>query len=140
MKYSKFFETTRYKYLIIFLIFPLLAQDLILELPVFFQQFQIRKMKGIVKGKVVEVTPERTLRQTLTGNRIIVKGYHVKYSYSFKGKYFLGETYLANGTTQYVNLHRTLFENGEEINIRFDLQNPEKSMIETGYEDIFLSM
>ncbi|MBT33463.1 MAG: hypothetical protein CMO01_27690 [Thalassobius sp.] len=122
------------------LLFPFLAQDLLFELPVFMQKSRADNLEGSTTGRIVSVTPDSTMHQTVDGNRVLIQGYKVKYSFSFENETFFGETYINNGTTQHGKVQRMLFERQEDLTIKYNPKKPEINTIATSYEDIFLSM
>ncbi len=138
-KYSKFFDPSKYRYLILLVVFLILGQDLILELPVLFHKLQAVQFKGKAEGKIEKVVPKKIIRQTLTGNRTIITGYKVDFSFVVNGKTYKGNAYIPNGTTQYASTFRVLFNN-ELIIVKYDPDDPSTNTIELPYEDIFLSM
>ena len=140
MKYSKFFKSNRFRYLLLFLLFPLLAQDLLIELPVLIQQSRADNLKGTTEGEIEAVIPDRTMLQTVDGNKVVLVGYKVKYSYKIGNKTFFAEAYINNGTTQHSNIQRVLYDQQKTVNVKYNPLKPEISTIETSYKDIFLSM
>lgn len=139
IRYSKFFRPEKYKYPILFVVFIFLGQDLLLELPVIFQKLRAVNFKGVTEGKIESVTPKKVLRQTLTGNRLIIEGYHVTYTYEVDDKIYKGETYLPNGTTQYASTYQSL-KTQKPLKVKYNLNQPEKSTLDMPYDDVFLSM
>ncbi|UZR94964.1 hypothetical protein [Chondrinema litorale] len=140
MKYSNIFDTGWSRYLIMLLLFPFLAQDLLFELPVFLQKSRADNLAGTTTGRIVSITPDSTLHQTVDGNRIVLQGYKVKYSFTYNNETFFGETYINNGTTQRGKVQRMLFESKDDLTIKYNPNKPEINTIATSYEDIFLSM
>lgn len=138
-KYSKFFEPRKYRYLILFIVFVLLGQDLLLELPVLFHKLQAVRFKGEASGKIVQVTPKKVIRQTLSGSRFITTGYDVSFSFKVGKKEYRGSTFVPNGTTQYTSTYKHLF-NSSTIRVKYELENPNINTVELPYEDTFLSM
>jgi|GEM_PF-3922048 len=139
IRYSKFFRPEKYKYPILFVVFIFLGQDLLLELPVIFQRLRAVNFKGVTEGKIDSVNPKKVIRQTLTGNRLIIEGYHVAYTYEVEDKIYKGEVYIANGTTQYASTYQSL-STEKTLTVKYDIKQPEKSTLDMPYEDAFLSM
>ena len=138
-RYSKFFEPKKYRYLILMVVFILLGQDLILELPVLFNKLQAVRFKGEAIGKIEKIKPQRIIRQTLTGNRTITTGYEISYTFSVNDIKYQGKTFIPNGTTQYASTFRHLY-NSDKITVKYNPENPSINTIDLPYEDTFLSM